>query len=254
MWKCFSASAAGTSHQATGLPCQDSSGHRITGLRNDGDTLIAVVADGAGSAPWSHIGSGVVASGLSDIVLEHLRRDPTATPTRLQVLAWFHAVRRRLRRQADALGCTPRELASTCLLVVASDTYLISAQVGDGIIGLKSTGDVHGLAFWPIQHEYANATAFLTDSDWKEHLQLAIVAAPMSEIFICSDGIQKAAAVYANQTLYLPFVEPLQHAAQRNHGREAREVVAALQDFLASDAVNALTDDDKTILLALRVS
>src|SRR5262245_31461863 len=65
VWRCASASRPGSSHLAMGIECQDS--YRIAELANG--VLVAVVADGAGSAPMAadgaRIGSEVLAEALA---------------------------------------------------------------------------------------------------------------------------------------------------------------------------------------------
>ncbi|HEV7874279.1 MAG TPA: protein phosphatase 2C domain-containing protein, partial [Enterovirga sp.] len=52
MWRFATARATGTSHLRAGLPCQD---RLACTVLNDG-TLVAAVADGAGSAPAGDLG------------------------------------------------------------------------------------------------------------------------------------------------------------------------------------------------------
>ena len=55
-WMVSGGSVTGTSHRRVGLPCQDSSSYCIAG-----EVLIAAVADGAGSAALSDVGSTLAA-------------------------------------------------------------------------------------------------------------------------------------------------------------------------------------------------
>lgn len=51
-WKAVARSASGTSHQNQGIGCQDYGNYRIFG-----DVIVGAVADGAGSAKHSDVGS-----------------------------------------------------------------------------------------------------------------------------------------------------------------------------------------------------
>ena len=64
-WRVFAASAIGKSHIDAGTPCQDASAHDV-----EGDTVLAVVCDGAGSQPLSHIG----AQAMSRMVVQALKQ------------------------------------------------------------------------------------------------------------------------------------------------------------------------------------
>ena len=76
MWRHVAQSLQGPSHQSDGTPCQDS--HLVRVLSNsadDGDavqTIIACVADGAGSAKFSEIGSALVCESIADCAEAHL--------------------------------------------------------------------------------------------------------------------------------------------------------------------------------------
>jgi serine/threonine protein phosphatase PrpC len=51
-WKAIARSAVGTSHEKQKIPCQDCGNYRIFN-----DVIVGAVADGAGSAKYSHFGA-----------------------------------------------------------------------------------------------------------------------------------------------------------------------------------------------------
>ena len=55
IWRGVGASLCGTSHVSGGIPCQDAHYWQI----NDGDVLVAAVADGAGSAELAEVGAEI---------------------------------------------------------------------------------------------------------------------------------------------------------------------------------------------------
>ena len=63
-WRALGASVRGTSHEKTGQPCQDA--HCLE-LLPDG-SLVAAVADGAGSAALGEVGAGVVADAEGTLI------------------------------------------------------------------------------------------------------------------------------------------------------------------------------------------
>ena len=66
MWRHIAQSLQGPSHVDEGTPCQDTHGVRVLGEAPHG-VLIACVADGAGSAKHSEIGSAIAC----EAILEH---------------------------------------------------------------------------------------------------------------------------------------------------------------------------------------
>jgi hypothetical protein len=68
------ASSIGTSHAASGTPCQDSCHCRLVDAGGGETVLVAVASDGAGTARCAHVGSQVVCSLIGDIVQDFLER------------------------------------------------------------------------------------------------------------------------------------------------------------------------------------
>src|SRR5690606_40378653 len=64
-WKVVAASVAGPHHVRDGLPCQDAHTYRL-----QGDYLIAVISDGAGSACYSQLGSQAITDTLVQVLAE----------------------------------------------------------------------------------------------------------------------------------------------------------------------------------------
>lgn len=62
-WKAIARSAIGTSHQKQQMPCQDYGGYNIIN-----NALIGAVADGAGSAKYSHVGAKLAVNTVLEII------------------------------------------------------------------------------------------------------------------------------------------------------------------------------------------
>ena len=72
-WQTIGASVTGASHVKTNLPCQDAHGF----AELPGGLLIAVVSDGAGSAPLAEVGAQTAVSAAMDYLRKYL---PTFDP------------------------------------------------------------------------------------------------------------------------------------------------------------------------------
>lgn len=112
----------------------------------------------------------------------------------------------------------------------------------------------YGHVFWPDRGEYANTTHFVTQDEVLEHLQFESVRREIVEAALLSDGLQSIALNYQQQTAHEPFFKgffkPLRAATEgRSH-----ELSQSLAVFLSSPRVNEKTDDDKTLVLASRIS
>ncbi len=243
LWRTVGASVAGTSHLAAPARCQDFSAAEVV---RGGEVLIAAVADGAGSAPASHHG----ARAAVEAVLAALRAGveagaPVGEP---ELVGALRRARERVLEVAAEYEHPPRDYACTLLVALAAPDATLAAQVGDGAIVLDD-GELRA-ATWPEQGEYANSTWFLIDDDALEHVQCAR-AGPARRLALFSDGLQSLALEYASRSAYAPFFEPF--FAHLERSPDADDAIAAeLRDYLGSDGVNARTDDDKSLVLAVR--
>ena len=64
-WRVYAAAAIGSSHVEAGMPCQDAHAHALVG-----DTLFAVVCDGAGSQPLSHVGAQTLSRRVVELLAD----------------------------------------------------------------------------------------------------------------------------------------------------------------------------------------
>ena len=240
MWKLVFGSVKGTSHVQSGLPCQDYCAGAVFG-----STLIAACADGAGSAELSQLGSKAAV----DCFMEVASGDQM--PTTEQVEAWVEAARERVLEEAAANGSTPRQLACTFLAALVGDGWAAFVQVGDGVIVFDGP-EGYDLAFWPDNGEYANTTRFLSEDDYQQHLRVEIVERHVSELAVLTDGLQMLALDIAGAKVHGRFFAPRLKAVRNGPAESALQ--ASLLEFMDSKRVNERTDDDKTLILATRIT
>ena len=207
MWRSIAQSVQGPSHAADGSPCQDS--HAFAGLgTGTAQTLVACVADGAGSAKHSDAGSALTCQTILDSAdaffgaggqLEHLTRD--------DVVRWCRVARERIEQAARARECEPRAMAATICAAVITPQHACFFQIGDGAIILRRNG-VYGVAFWPQSGEYANSTNFITSDNFDQRLEFISTPAGFTDIALMTDGLERLALQFDTQTPHVPFFDP----------------------------------------------
>ena len=145
----------------------------------------------------------------------------------------------------SALG----EFATTLLVAVAAGPWLSAAQVGDGAMVCRNTaGTLELLSKVRNGGEYVNETTFLTSADYLAGLhRRSLPAAEVDGLALFTDGIELLAITYPANSPHAPFFKPLFAFAE---GDEATQ--AELEIFLRSDRVCERTDDDKTLIVAVR--
>jgi Protein phosphatase 2C len=182
MWKLVYGSVRGTSHAVTGQPCQDFCAGSFVG-----STLAAACSDGAGSAELSHLGSKAAVERFMEIAAPS-----ESAPEPAEIETWVDAARERVLEEAATQGVVPRQLACTLLVAIVGDGWAAFAQIGDGVIVFNGD-EGYELAFWPQNGEYVNTTRFLTDDDYRKHLQIEVVPRQVSELAVMTDGLQMLA-------------------------------------------------------------
>ena len=251
-WRVSRASVTGTSHIKAGLPCQDSSNHHVAG-----ELLIAAVADGAGSASMSDVGSAlaVETSVRTAERLLHESHDHSPHPTHTTCLrrvvkgAVEHA-RRQLRQEAQRLDVEVRELATTLLLMVHSRTILAAGQIGDGAMVVSDGPGSYMTFITPQSGEYANQTNFVTSSRALSSLDIRVeqVRNGLTRLAMFSDGLQNLVLRAGDDSPHAPFFDPVfTWMVSQPVSEDTDRRLAA---FLESPTVTRRADDDLTLLLA----
>jgi hypothetical protein len=282
-WRALNASVAGSAHARTGHPCADASAVRVVSRRGEGSLLVAVAADGAGSAARGHEGArlacGSIVTQAADWVrrprdeARHAtrgggrgrshgrsgaRRGSRASRTlaefaRPDVAVFVERARGRLEAAARRDGLAAREFSCTLLVALVDAEGAVFFQIGDGAIVCAGRDGRYRPALWPQSGEYANSTFFLTDADAAARVQAARVP-DVHELALLTDGLQGLALRFARREAHGPFFAPMFERLRRESCTRPRRLAGELRRFLDSPAVNQRTDDDKTLVLATRLS
>jgi hypothetical protein len=248
MWRFAAGQSTGSSHEKLNLPCQD----RMVCLVPEGtDSLIAVVADGAGTAGLAQQGAEVAVwtvSAMAQLGIRAGRKDYAEVLREAAVLA-----HQRLSEAAAERHASIRDLACTLLAVIVAPIGGAALQIGDGaiVIGTQELAWRH--VFWPQKGEYANTTSFLTDESSLARAEIAALPDETLDVAMFSDGLEPLALHFANRTAHAPFFRtafaPL-HACKEPG--ESSALSQSLTNLLTSQPVRARTDDDASLILATR--
>ena len=161
----------------------------------------------------------------------------------------FAAAQDAVVKLADRKQVTPRELASTLLLAVVSGGYVAAGQVGDGAI----VGSLYGHAGFkaitsPFHGQYINETAFITQADYADYLQLQVIEGSVREIAVFSDGFEAVAINYATGEPNPALFNGLFQFMNNTPAPDIR--LEALRRLLSGQRIAECSDDDKTVVLA----
>jgi hypothetical protein len=239
------ASATGTSHRDKGSACQDA--HHLA--FGDDDTVVLAAADGAGSARLGGDGAAIASQWAAELLAFQLEEPKPATDADWEqlLLGVLGRTRARLRHAADVHGAPLGDLATTLIVAAVTPEVIAVAQVGDGTAVIRRGGDLSVVAE-VARAEYLNETVFLTSRGWRSDARTAVIDADgVDAIALLTDGLQLLALDLASGAPHAPFFDPLFAFAV-----DEESDPADLETFLGSERVSARTDDDKTLVIAVR--
>lgn len=248
-WTWISAAYKGTSHEKTGVRLQDA----LTCFSSENKNRIvffAVISDGAGSASHGGEGASLVCRKLSQAARKYFKKYSTL-PNDETIETWVDAARDSIFLAAIRRSLTPRDFAATLVCVISYGSETVIIHIGDGCVVLRDVALEEWIApSWPDHGEYASTTTFITD----EFLKLRITrhGNPISVIALFSDGIERLALNFTESKPFAGFfdgiVKPLKQT--QDLGRN-NSLSASLRNYLNSEAINARTDDDKSLIIAI---
>ena len=246
-WRVAACSVRGASHARSDQECQDA--HAVVALPNG--TLVAAVADGAGSAALSAVGSALaVEAAVAAIRAATLPAATDEDGWQALLTDVARRAQKRLEAEAETRDVDLNTLATTLLLAVATPETTAVLQIGDGAIVVgDADGGIRALTF-PLHGEYANTTVFLTGPDALKTAQFGLHPA-VTHLALFSDGLQRIALDMATGAPFAPFFTPLFRFVANEPETTAAE--AQLTAFLRSPRVQERSEDDITLVLAARL-
>jgi hypothetical protein len=241
-WAACGASVTGSEHLRRGLGCDDAYGYAL-----NGDFVVAVVADGAGSVTGTSAWGSYAAcqSVLNRVFRSDFIADmQTASEADADAIMrrLFEGALERVGRQAECIGVSVPQLATTLCVAVATPKLTFFGQIGDGIIVSEIDGgiDTHLIE---EKSEYANATWFLqSDGAFEESFRTSAHTG-LSAFALSTDGMAYKITNIITGKAYEPFFTCSWQNVRSGVG--AAEFAAALRGIKDDQ-----TGDDKTMVLA----
>lgn len=246
-WRVVGASVAGAGHEKAGRGCQDVHNWRRL---HDG-TVVAAIADGAGSAALGQAGAEAAVGAAIDSLAGNapvLRNACDNGLWRNLFADSLSAARAAVKGEAIRRKVFVGELAATLILIVVRPDCVGSAQIGDGAVTVETLdGRVIPLTRPPID-DSVNATTFVTSDHAIGGAQFGVWRQGAAHLAAFTDGLQMLALKLPEGEPFEPFFKPLFHFADEN--AELPNDRSCLEEFLRSPRITARTDDDLTLFIA----
>jgi hypothetical protein len=195
MWAAINLEFCGRGHLKDNIPCQDK-----TYFLKRNNVYVSALADGAGSAKYSHFGAEIASRSICEYLADNFNivYNSEATAVKQTII---DTLTTQLKIKADGLKCEIKELASTLLAIAIYEDTCIIAHIGDGLIGCMHNGKLQILSF-PNNGEYSNSTYFTTTANAIKYIELKKGnIADISGIVLMSDGTCDSFYSKANKTL-----------------------------------------------------
>jgi hypothetical protein len=220
-----------------------------------GQVFVSVVSDGAGSAKHSEIGSWLASSTFIELVELYFDKGGRLVDIdRDRVASWIAGTAERLIDRARDDGNDPKDYSCTLIAAIIGPNAAVFAQIGDGAV-VVSHGEADGWSwvFWPQHGEYANQTTFVLSENALASLEFGLAPRRIDEFAMFSDGIERMVLHGATKAVNDAFFEQMFIPVRASNARGLDEALSEkLRQYLGSAAVNARTNDDKSLLLATR--
>jgi len=260
------ASVRGKGHVKIDLPNQDA--YEVA-ISRDGNSIAAVVSDGAGSALRAGEGARVCVKIMIRCLLDIGEKHQAAVAGALNHKACDQEfIQERItqglqevRNFLDPTGQQLQDFHHTFTGTVLTPTGGFVAQIGDSpaIITLAETilDDTTGKhkevdffakheVFTPEKGEYANETSFVTQPNWLTNLRyIPFHSDSQRAVLLMSDGAGELAI--SKGRAFRPFIGTMIHKMINADNRQERDQI--LHDNLAHPQADALTADDKTLVI-----
>jgi hypothetical protein len=248
-WTWAAARCRGVMHAGNGTRLQDAS-VCFSPSASPG-VLVAAVADGAGAASHAGEGAWLTCRMICLAARQHFAQR-ASLPEEAVVATWVRGARERIVAAARRRQLTPRDFAATLVLAVSNGLETLTVHVGDGAaVARDAQGEWRALS-WPENGEYAPMTYFVTDEP-PGRVRISWHREEISALALLTDGLERLALNFGARVPHEPFFAgiALPVAASEMQGRDPG-LSQLLVRFLDSEAVNLRTQDDKTIILAIR--
>jgi hypothetical protein len=247
-WITAQASVIGSSHIKSSISCQDS---HVVKTTPDGEWLVIVVSDGAGTASKAEEGSTHVTDYFAKEMLALVNELKQRTPGNWIndfVISKVLQTREALRNLANSDAIKDYNCTLVACLIGPSGGF--SIHIGDGSIIGGSFSDNSEIKFLsePENGEYSNETYFITEGNWVKHLRVM----PMPKldwVICCTDGGGDIALV-ADKEPKQGFLYPVVKAVFEETEADKRN--SKLRFFLEDPKAHQATSDDITLVLAVK--
>ena len=232
-------SVKGPAHEARKMPCQDHFNYS-----KKGKNFVAVISDGAGSAPFGGIGAKIVCDTLVDLVSVCPFKESKKEIVRAVEIAREKLIRHRFNKTKCAKNL--KDFAATVVGVVYNEDRGFLFHIGDGAgIAFAKDNVKNFVISGPENGRFACETFFYTMEDWRAHLRFVSLN-DEDVVFLMSDGVSGFALSSDHKRIEECFLAPINDFLLKE--KTKTKALKALTSTLCNKKAAKINSDDKTLL------
>ncbi len=215
-------------------------------VQPDGARVIAVIADGAGSAKYAAEGASAAVRAAVGL-MQQWSSEPILSLNRNHAASLCRAAGQAAALAAEAQGGRAEDGSCTLLAALLDSQGLWTMQVGDGAwvvdrgpLGIEA-------AVWPEATGFANQTWFVTSPGAESRVYCRRIPGPIQTLFGFTDGIQGLVLEESARRIHAPFFQAIASRLPAAVPGADSEASAALEQLLAASGVRERAGDDITL-------
>jgi serine/threonine protein phosphatase PrpC len=238
--------ATGRGHINNSIECQDNLDIRVSE-----NSFVFAVADGAGSAVLSRVGSELAVRTFCDSLSESILLNPANTC----LIGAFEDARKAIEEEAIKRHCNIKDLHTTLFGGVYLEAVLRCAGIGDTIGFVLSKDDETLIPIQPAKGDFINETIFITSEHWKECLNVSDVIENPKALIACSDGLLNIVySLILEDGLWkvVPHKDVIENIISYvSQNSVQSDINYEISNMLQGDKANSLNEDDKALIVAI---
>lgn len=248
----YNLSLQGDSHKDKNIVCQDAS--LIKELPCG--WIIAVIADGVGSAKYSDVGSLLAVNNIVEYFNEHCPLEWDIAELKDTLLVAYEATLEKITEHAEVEGESLSEYDTTLTIAVYNGDQVVYAHVGDGgIITLSKDGDFALLTLPQKGEEFNVVSPLRNKKAWvfgESNLDVCALA-------MFTDGIYDVVCPWIlsqqEQKIYINYIRPfMDRNILKSDTMEDFEVIKKEAENFLNSAQNSSITDDKTVAVVINTN
>lgn len=219
---------------------------------SSGDSILRIfVADGAGSVTFGELGAKTAIGAAIELSASVGDKDFECTEKFGKTL--LDGIQRKIRQVAKKKGVLQSDLACTFQAVIAFHDKMLVIQVGDGASVALVNGEWK-LIGSPVNGDSIDITEFVTADQIQSDKAVAVIHGVATRVASMTDGMTRFGIELATRKVHEPYFRSMFEPLTNPNISNGKDLEPSLIEYLSNEQLNDYSQDDRTLVLAVRVT